>query len=320
MQRVVVTGAAGFIGFHVAKKLLEKNWEVIGIDNLNDYYDVNLKQARLNILKSSNNFKFHKIDICEFDKLKEAVADCKYIIHLAAQAGVRYSLENPFTYIQSNIVGHLNVLEVCRGISGFEKLIYASSSSVYGRNEKIPFSVNDSVVKPASLYAATKISDELMTETYNYLYEINAIGLRFFTVYGEYGRPDMAPFKFTKSIFNNETIDVYNNGDMRRDFTYIDDVVNGVIASLEKNIKGHKIYNLGNNKPENLMDFVKLIEKYSGKNAEINMLPIQPGDIKETFADISEAASDLEYTPKTSLEEGIKKTVEWYRQFYQIAS
>jgi UDP-glucuronate 4-epimerase len=320
MAKIILTGAAGFIGFHVSKALLERGDEVVGIDNMNEYYDVALKEARLSILEKHENFKFHKLDICDFNTLKTTICDAKIIIHLAAQAGVRYSLENPFAYIQSNIVGHLNILEVCRQISGFEKLIYASSSSVYGRNANIPFSVSDTVNKPSSLYAATKLSDELMTETYNHLYGLNAIGLRFFTVYGEYGRPDMAPFKFTKAILEGQAIEVYNNGDLKRDFTYIDDIVSGVLGALDNNIDGHKIYNLGNSDPVMLNDFISVIEKYTGKIANKNMLPMQMGDVYETYANIDESRADLGYSPKTSIDVGMKKTVDWYRQFYKVSN
>ncbi len=309
---IVVTGAAGFIGFHVSKKLLEMGHEVIGIDNLNSYYDVSLKKARLRILKKHKPFSFHKIDISNFSKLQKAVGDCKIIIHLAAQAGVRYSLENPFAYVQSNLVGHLNILEVCRQIIGFERLVYASSSSVYGLNKKTPFSVSDRVDEPISLYAATKRSDELMSYTYSHLYGMNIVGLRFFTVYGEYGRPDMAPMKFTHKILNGEPIDVYNNGDLKRDFTYIDDIVEGVIASISSTLRGHKIYNLGNNKPETLMNFISILEKHTGKTAIKNMLPMQKGDVYETYADITESQRDLNFQPKTSLNQGLERMVRWY--------
>lgn len=311
-MKVIVTGAAGFIGFHVSKRLLEMKYDVVGIDNMNNYYDPKLKEARLGILQKYSKFTFSKIDICEYEKLRECIGDAKIVIHLAAQAGVRYSLENPFAYVQSNVVGHLNILEVCRNIKGFERLIYASSSSVYGENTKMPFSVEDRVDHPASLYAATKRADELMSYTYSHLYEINMIGLRFFTVYGEYGRPDMAPMKFTQKILNGESIDVYNNGDLKRDFTYIDDIVDGVIASIIYPLKGHKIYNLGNNKPETLMNFISILEKHTGKSAIMNMLPMQKGDVYETYADIAESKHDLGFNPKTSLDEGLEKMVRWY--------
>ncbi len=309
---IIVTGAAGFIGFHVSKRLLEMEYDVVGIDNMNNYYDPKLKESRLGILQKQSKFTFHKIDICEYEKLKKCIGDSKIIIHLAAQAGVRYSLENPFAYVQSNVVGHLNILEVCRNIKGFERLIYASSSSVYGQNTKMPFSVDDRVDHPASLYAATKRADELLSHTYSHLYDINMIGLRFFTVYGEYGRPDMAPMKFTKKILNGESIDVYNNGDLKRDFTYIDDIVDGVIASMSSPLNGHKIYNLGNNKPETLMNFIALLEKHTGKTAIKNMLPMQKGDVYETYADITESQTDLKFNPKTSLDQGLEKMVRWY--------
>ncbi len=315
---IVVTGVAGFIGFHVSKRLLEMEYDVVGIDNMNNYYDPKLKETRLGILQKYSKFTFHKIDICEYEKLKNCIGDSKIIIHLAAQAGVRYSLENPFAYVQSNVVGHLNILEVCRNIKGFERLIYASSSSVYGQNAKMPFSVDDRVDNPASLYAATKRADELMSYTYSHLYEINMIGLRFFTVYGEYGRPDMAPMKFTQKILNGESIDVYNNGDLKRDFTYIDDIVEGVVSSMKVSIKGQKIYNLGNNRPEKLMNFIAILEKYTGQKALMNMMPMQKGDVHETYANITESKRDLGFNPKTSLDEGLKRTVEWFKTFYGL--
>jgi UDP-glucuronate 4-epimerase len=315
-MKIIVTGAAGFIGYHVSKRLLDAGNEVVGIDNLNDYYDPALKSARLEILNKNINFHFYKLDICDFTALKECIGNAKIIIHLAAQAGVRYSLENPFSYVQSNVVGHLNILEVCRNIKDFERLIYASSSSVYGQNTKMPFSVEDRVDQPASLYAATKRADELMSHTYAHLYGINTIGLRFFTVYGEYGRPDMAPMKFTKKIIDGDVIDVYNHGDLKRDFTYIDDVVDGVIASIRSPLDGNKIYNLGNNNPEKLMDFISILEKHIGKKAVLNMMSMQKGDVYETYADITESKRDLNFSPKTSLDLGLKKTVEWFRKFY----
>ena len=318
-MKIIVTGAAGFIGYHVSKRLLDAGNEVVGIDNLNDYYDPILKNARLEILSTNKNFHFHKVDICDFTALKKCIGDAKIIIHLAAQAGVRYSLENPFTYVQSNVVGHLNILEICRNIKGFERLIYASSSSVYGQNVKLPFAVEDRVDQPASLYAATKIADELMSHTYAHLYGIKMIGLRFFTVYGEYGRPDMAPIKFTKKIFDGDVIDVYNYGDLKRDFTYIDDVVDGVIASVQSSLDGHEIYNLGNNNPEKLMDFISTLEKHIGKKAVLNMMSMQKGDVYETYADITKSKCDLNFNPKTSLDSGLKKTVDWVKKFYLYA-
>lgn len=343
--RIVVTGAAGFIGFHLSKRLLDLGYHVLGIDNLNDYYDPNLKAARLTILKEYHDFTFEKIDICDFKALKSRIGNSyKTIIHLAAQAGVRYSIENPWTYVQNNVLGHLNVLEVCRGIEAFQKLIYASSSSVYGHSERAQnakssagddnckedlnygepkentgYSINDRVDKPVSLYAATKKADELMSYTYSHLYAINAIGLRFFTVVGPMGRPDMAPFLFTKKIFAGEPINVFNYGDLKRDFTYVDDIVDGILGVLKlpKEPGIHRVYNLGNHDPVKLLDFIGLLEKHIGKKAEKIMLPMQKGDVYETFADISESVRDFGFKPKTSLDEGLAKLVTWYRDFYK---
>lgn len=331
MQNIVVTGAAGFIGFHVSKKLLDMGYSVHGIDNLNDYYDPKLKQARLAILQGYDSFHFDHLDISNYEQLKTCIksSNSKTVIHLAAQAGVRYSIENPFTYVTSNVMGHLNILEVCKDIPDFDRLIYASSSSVYGNTDKTPFSIHDRIDKPVSLYAATKFMDELMSYTYWELYGLKTIGLRFFTVYGPYGRPDMAPFKFTKKIMEGDTIDVYNHGDLRRDFTYIDDIVDGVIRCLslkskssretDKKIENYpRIYNLGNNKPVKLMDFIGILEKWTGIPANKRMLDMQKGDVYETYADITESVADLGYEPKTSLDEGLRKTVEWYRDFYKV--
>lgn len=310
---ILITGAAGFIGFHTSLSLLKKGKKILGIDNLNDYYDVKLKNARLEILKSFPNFTFEKLDISEIEPLKKAFSGVTIVIHLAAQAGVRYSLENPNAYIKSNINGHLNILECCRNSNSIERLVYASSSSVYGGNTKIPFSESDTTDHPISLYAATKKSDELLSETYNHLFNIPMIGLRFFTVYGEYGRPDMAPFKFTDAILKGNPIDVYNNGDMKRDFTYVEDIVSGILSATEYNIgTAHKIYNLGNNNPEKLMDFIFLIEKLTSKKAIINFKPMQDGDVKETYADITKASKDLGYKPLTNLATGLEKVVNWH--------
>lgn len=321
-QKIVVTGAAGFIGFHLSKRLLNLGYHVLGIDNLNDYYDVSLKEARLKILKEYEGFEFNKIDIANYEELKKIITpDYKVIIHLAAQAGVRYSLENPWTYIQSNILGHLNILEICRNIPNFHRLIYASSSSVYGSGKVGPMSTSDRVDNPVSLYAATKKADELMTATYVHLYNFEAIGLRLFSVYGILARPDMAPMKFTKQILEGKPIDVYNYGNLKRDFTYVDDIVDGIISSLQLKLaetEKHKIYNLGNNKPEKLMDFICILEKYIGKKAIMNLLPMQKGDVYETYADISESERDLNYNPKVSLEEGLGRMVEWYKDYYQF--
>jgi UDP-glucuronate 4-epimerase len=317
-MKVLVTGTAGFIGFHLAKHLLLRGDEVVGFDNVNDYYDVSLKEARMRILERLDGYTFHKADLCNREKLDSIVKEEKpdKFCNLAAQAGVRYSLEHPETYVDSNLVGFLNVLETCRH-NGVNDLVYASSSSVYGGNTKIPFSVSDSVDSPISLYAATKKSNELMAHVYSHLFGMNTTGLRFFTVYGPYGRPDMALFKFTKRIIQGKPIDVYNFGKMERDFTYIDDIVSGITSCLERPF-GYEVFNLGNNKPANLEYFISLIEKEIGKKAEKNYLPMQPGDVPKTFADIDHSYEKLGYEPMTSLEDGIHKFVEWYRDFYEV--
>lgn len=320
---ILVTGAAGFIGYHTSKALLKKGVEVIGVDNMNDYYDVKLKEDRIANLNKHTNFLFYKIDISDkiqMDGVARKHASIDNVIHLAAQAGVRYSTENPFAYIQSNLVGHAVILELCRNLKGLKHLLYASSSSVYGGNTKLPFSVNDNVDHPLSLYAATKKADELLTHSYCHLYGIPATGLRFFTVYGPWGRPDMATFLFTKAISDGKPITVFNNGDMRRDFTYIDDIVAGILSALAKPPSGkppHKIYNFGNNNSENLMDFIAVLEKSIGKKAEIDFQPMHPGDVKETFADITETKKDLGFSPNTSIDEGLPKFVEWYNSYYK---
>lgn len=309
---ILVTGAAGFIGFHTCKKLLDMGEQVIGVDNLNDYYSVELKNKRLLILNENSNFEFHKISIENFEELEKVSKGVKKIIHLAAQAGVRYSLENPRQYIESNIIGHFNILEICKN-QNIEKLVYASSSSVYGMSDKFPLSITDKVDSPVSLYAATKKSDEVISESYNSLYKIPMVGLRFFTVYGEYGRPDMAPYKFTEKIKNGKVIDVYNNGEMWRDFTYVGDIVDGVIGALNFDVGNkHRIYNLGNDNPVELKYFISLIEKELGKKASINYMPMQKGDVLKTAADIKESRQDLNYSPKVSIEEGVKKVVAWH--------
>lgn len=311
---ILVTGAAGFIGFHLTKALLDLGHKVVGVDNMNDYYDVSLKKERLSILKKNNKFTFHKLDICNFEKLKKIFDGIEIVIHLAAQAGVRYSIENPHAYIKSNIEGHLNILECCRHSKKLKKLIYASSSSVYGGNEKIPFSVDDRVDSPVSLYAATKRADELMSESYNHLYKIPMIGLRFFTVYGEYGRPDMAPFKFTNSIMNGEYIEVFNDGNMKRDFTYVGDIVDGILGAMKFELgSAHNIYNLGNNEPAELMKFISVLEQEIGRSAKIKFKPMQEGDVIVTYADIAKSTKDLGFKPKTSLEDGIAKLVKWHK-------
>ncbi|MDB4637607.1 MAG: NAD-dependent epimerase [Planctomycetaceae bacterium] len=325
MSRYLVTGAAGFIGFHLSRRLMERGETVVGLDNLNDYYDVSLKQARLEILNSESTFEFQPLELADRDAVSTLFRQQKFdaVIHLAAQAGVRYSLENPAAYIDSNLVGFGNILEGCRH-NDVKHLIYASSSSVYGSNQKVPFSVEDNVDHPISLYAATKKANELMAHTYSHLYQLPTTGLRFFTVYGPWGRPDMALFKFTKAILDGQPIDVYNHGNMRRDFTYIDDIVEGVIRTADlvpvsnNNLAPYSVYNIGNNKPEDLMEMIHLLEDALGQVAEKNMLPMQPGDVPETYADIETLSRDTGFRPQTPLATGISKFVEWYREFYNV--
>lgn len=327
----LVTGAAGFIGFHTSLFLLKQGKRVLGIDNMNAYYDPALKQARLDILMEKDGFSFIKADIADADTMfcLPEIETVTHIIHLAAQAGVRYSLQNPFSYAHANLNGHMVMLELARKLNETGTLVhfvYASSSSVYGGNEKIPFSEDDAVNAPVSLYAATKRADELLTQSYASLYHIPSTGLRFFTVYGPYGRPDMAYFSFTQKILSGETIDVFNHGNMRRDFTYIDDIVAGVISASQKpplcgdqyTISGtpHRIFNLGNNTPEALGDFIACIEQALGKTAQKNMRKMAKGDVVQTYADISRAQEILGFAPKTSLKEGIPKFVDWFQNFY----
>lgn len=318
MKTYLVTGAAGFIGFHVAEALLRRGDIVVGLDNLNQYYDPSLKEARLIILSNISGFKFIRGDIASYQTVREVFEkeDIDCVCHLAAQAGVRYSIDNPSAYILSNEVGFFNVLE-CARHADVDNFVYASSSSVYGSNKKSPFSVRDNVDHPISLYAATKKSNELTAHSYSHLFKINTTGLRFFTVYGPYGRPDMALFKFCKAILEGKPIDVYNHGKMKRDFTYIDDIVSGILAALD-NQSRYEIFNLGNNRPVELLDFIKWIEKALGKKAELNMMPMQPGDVESTCADIDYSREKLGYSPKTPVEEGIKKFVDWYRKYYNV--
>ena len=321
----LVTGGAGFIGFHLSKSLLEKGAEVIGFDNLNDYYDVSLKEDRLAILEQYENYTFIKGDLADKGDVFRLFQEYRpqIVVNLGAQAGVRNSIDNPEAYMQSNMMGFFHILEGCRYFP-VEHLVYASSSSVYGGNEKIPFSTEDKVDEPVSLYAATKKANELMAHAYSKLYRIPVTGLRFFTVYGPFGRPDMAYFKFTNKIMNGEPIQIYNKGDMYRDFTYIDDIVEGIENVLcnppEANDKGvrAKVYNIGNNKPEKLMYFVETLEKCLGKTAVKEMLPMQPGDVYQTYADVSDLIRDFDFKPDTPLEEGLRKFVEWYREYYKI--
>jgi len=328
----VITGSAGFIGFNVARTLLARGEKVLGIDNMNDYYDVSLKEARLAELQKESGFTFARIDFSDFEALKEALDQHKIskVIHLGAQAGVRYSLTNPFAYAQSNLIGHLNVMEYCRHLDGFDHLVYASSSSVYGGNKNMPFGVDDRVDNPVSLYAATKKADELMSQSYSHLFRLPQTGLRFFTVYGPWGRPDMAMWIFTKKILEGQPIPVFNKGDMRRDFTFIDDIVDGIIKCADNAPQDdgsmhtvgsnapHRVYNIGNNNTENLMDMIGVLEEALGKKAEMDLLPMQPGDVKETAADITAIQNDLGFEPKTKIQEGVPKFVHWYKNYHKI--
>ena len=326
-MKVLLTGVAGFIGYHVALKLLARGDTVIGVDNLNDYYDVSLKQARLDSIAKQDNaksFQFIKLDLAEQAATAKLFETKKpdSVIHLAAQAGVRYSLQNPYAYISSNIVAFTNILEACRAIKP-QHLVYASSSSVYGGNTKLPFSETDNVDHPVSLYAATKKANELMAHTYSHLYNIPTTGLRFFTVYGPWGRPDMSPFLFADAIINNRPIKVFNRGDMLRDFTYIDDIVEGVIRVLDKPATPsantgapYRLFNIGNNQPEKLMDFIGLLESAIGKTAQKEFLPMQAGDVKATYADTSALEAWVGFKPHTPLNDGVEKFVSWYHQFY----
>lgn len=318
-QKIAVTGSAGFIGFHVTRALLEQGIKVYTLDNINDYYDVELKKTRLNILNTYKNHVFHLGGIEDKTRIDAFFAEAKpdIIIHLAAQAGVRYSLTNPQAYIDSNIQGFMNILEAARN-TGVSHLVYASSSSVYGASKTLPFSETDPVNQPLSLYAATKKTNELMAYTYNHLYNLRVTGLRFFTVYGPWGRPDMAVFLFTKAIATGQPIDVYNYGDMRRDFTYIDDIVHGTLEAAKRPRQEASIYNLGNNKPSDLPYLIALIEKGLSRDARKNLLPLQPGDLPETYADIERARKDLGFTPKTSLETGIQAFIDWYKAYYKV--
>lgn len=332
-MKVLVTGVAGFIGYHFAQRLLVENMQVYGIDNLNAYYDVNLKKDRLAQLSLQPGFTFQFLDLNDRDRISQLFTEHQfdYVVNLAAQAGVRYSLENPFAYVDSNMSGFVNLLEGCRQ-SQVKHLVFASSSSVYGANTKVPFSVTDNVDHPISLYAASKKANELFAHVYSHLYNLPTTGLRFFTVYGPWGRPDMAYFKFVQAIDTGKPIDVYNFGNMMRDFTYIDDVVEGVFRVMPKPPQSlntsdnnspqekapYKIYNIGNNKPVQLMTFITTIEKALGKTAIKNFLPMQPGDVLSTYADIDELIKDIGFKPTTSIDEGINRFVEWYQKYYNI--
>ncbi len=331
-MKILVTGAAGFIAFHTISLLLKRGDSVVGIDNLNDYYDPQLKHDRLATLhaKAEGRFSFHRVDFADHEALEAALAKETFdrIVHLGAQAGVRYSIENPRAYIQANLSGHLNVLEIARH-RGLEHMVYASSSSVYGGNKVMPFSVDDRVDHPISLYAATKKADELISESYAHLYRLPLTGLRFFTVYGPWGRPDMAMWIFTKKILAGDPIPVFNGGNMRRDFTYVDDIVSGVVASLDNpppddgktkaggSAAPHRIYNIGNHQSEDLMRMIGLIEEACGKKAIIDMQPMQPGDVPETYADINAISSDLGYAPTTKIDVGIPNFIDWYRDYHK---
>ncbi len=313
-----VTGTAGFIGFHLAKELLEQGETVIGLDIVNDYYSEQLKWDRNSILEGYDDYTFYHKDLCDREALKQIFQqhDIDRICNLAAQAGVRYSIENPHAYQKSNLEGFTNILEAARQ-NDVENLVFASSSSVYGGQKTIPYSTDADIMTPISFYAATKVANEAMAHSYYHLYDIPTTGLRFFTVYGPWGRPDMALFKFTDRIVEDEPIEVYNHGEMKRDFTYIDDIVQGIISSLD-NPHDFEIFNLGNNTPVNLMDFIEILEDALGKEAEKNMLPMQPGDMKMTYADISKSQEELDFQPKTDIETGIKKFVDWYEDYYKV--
>ncbi len=333
-MKILVTGAAGFIGFHTSKQLLERGDTVVGLDNFNDYYDVNLKNARAAILDDYDKFSMVRLDLADREGMEQLFAAEKFekVVHLAAQAGVRYSIENPHSYIESNIVGTLNVLEGCRH-NKVQHLVYASSSSVYGANTAMPFSIHQNVDHPLALYGATKKANELMAHTYSNLYNLPTTGLRFFTVYGPYGRPDMALFIFTKNIIEGKTIDVYNYGKHRRDFTYVADIVEGVVRTMDHTATPnedwdpaapdpgtssapYRIYNIGNQQPVELMRYIEVLEDCLGKKVEKNLLPLQPGDVPDTYADASDLMDDVDYKPDTTIEVGIRKFVDWYLEFY----
>jgi UDP-glucuronate 4-epimerase len=333
---VLVTGAAGFIGFHLSKRLIESGYQVLGLDNLNDYYDVALKESRLSILKNLSGFRFEKLDLIKKEDIDLLFSNLKFdfVINLAAQAGVRYSLTNPYAYLDSNLTGFLNILEACRHYKP-KHLIYASSSSVYGANRKMPFSVHDNVDHPLALYAASKKANELMAHAYSNLYQLPTTGLRFFTVYGPYGRPDMALFIFTKAILEGTPIEIYNHGKMKRDFTYVDDIVEAIVRLIPKPPQGNKnwsgqspdpatsfapyqIFNIGNNQPVDLSYFIEVIEKALGKEAIKKLMPLQDGDVPETYADISDLEQEVGFKPATTIEAGVKKFVNWYKEYYKL--
>jgi UDP-glucuronate 4-epimerase len=335
-SKILITGAAGFIGFHLSSLLLDKGLQVVGIDNINDYYDINLKEGRLALLTKKDNFIFHKIDLKDKAAIDELFNQYKfdYVINLAAQAGVRYSIQNPYAYVDSNLTGFMNILEACRN-NPVKHLLYASSSSVYGGNKVAPFSTNHNVDHPVSLYAATKKSNELMAHTYSHLYGIPTTGLRFFTVYGPWGRPDMAYFSFTKDILEGKEIKVFNHGKMERDFTYVDDIVEGIYKliplspkankewdeskdDLSTSFAPYKIYNIGNNQPVQLMKFISVLEEKIGKEAKKVYMEMQPGDVLRTYADVSDLERDIDFKPNTSIEEGLGRFVDWYKEYYKV--
>jgi UDP-glucuronate 4-epimerase len=335
-EKILVTGAAGFIGFHLSKRLLEDGCSVVGLDIINDYYDPAIKHSRLELLTPYDRFKFVRIDLADREGMKALFEQEQFdaVVNLAAQAGVRYSLINPHSYVDSNLVGFVNILEGCRH-NKVKHLVFASSSSVYGSNTKMPFSVHDNVDHPVSLYAASKKANELMAHTYSHLYGLSCTGLRFFTVYGPWGRPDMALFLFTKAILEGRPIDVFNYGKMQRDFTYIDDIIEGVVRVMQRpaqpnpdwdgnapdpgtSYAPYRIYNIGNNNPVELMHFIEVIEDCLGKKAEKNLLPMQPGDVPATYADIDDLVRDTGFKPETTLEEGIPKFIEWYKEYFKI--
>lgn len=336
MRKILITGSSGFIGFHLARYLLQKEMFVVGIDNMNDYYDVKLKESRLDILNRYDNYRFYKVDLKDKEKIDKIFKKYgfDYVINLAAQAGVRYSIKKPYSYIDSNIVGFMNILEACRN-NKIKHLLFASSSSVYGWNKTVPFSTEHNVDHPVSLYAATKKSNELMAHAYSHLYNIPTTGLRFFTVYGPWGRPDMAYFSFTESIVNDKAINIFNHGDMERDFTYIDDIVEAVYKLIDKipeaninwdesktkiseSFAPYKIYNIGNNTPIKLEKFIYILEEKIGKKSIKNYMEMQDGDVRKTYADTSDLENDIGFRPNTSLEDGLEKFVKWYEEFYNI--
>lgn len=333
-MKILVTGAAGFIGYHTARHLLDRGDEVVGLDNLNDYYDVRIKEGRLAQIEGRANWRFAKLDLADRDAMADIFRRERFerVVHLAAQAGVRYSIENPLAYVDSNLVGHTNVLEGCR-YNSVEHLVYASTSSVYGANTRMPFSVHDNVDHPLSFYAATKKANELMSHVYSSLYDLPTTGLRFFTVYGPWGRPDMALFLFAKNILAGKPIDVFNFGNHRRDFTYIDDIVEGVVRSLDRiaapqadwdsdnpdpgtSSAPYRVYNIGNQQPVELIRYIEVLEDCLGKKAEKNLVPLQPGDVPDTWADVEDLARDVGYRPATPIEEGVRRFVDWYLDYY----